>query len=108
MGKNKTSFKKGNNANPKGRPKKGYSITEMMKEMLDSEPDLKKAIGQQIAKKALQGDQSAVRMLWNYMDGLPRESLDLTSGGKPIPLLGGVANAENDSNGKDTNADQKD
>lgn len=72
-----TQFKLGQSGNPDGRPKKGYSITEMMKEMLASKPEIKKKIGEQIAKKALQGDVTATKMLWGYMDGQPKEQLDI-------------------------------
>jgi hypothetical protein len=97
-------MKPGETRNPNGRPPKGYSITEMMKKMLSEKPEIKQAIGQQIAKKALQGDQAAMRMLWNYMDGMPQQHTDITSGGKPIPLLGGQTNAENNSDREDTKA----
>jgi len=78
MPKTSTSYKKGVSGNKKGRPPKGYSITEMMKEMLTSQPDIKKAIGQSIAKKALQGDVTAIKTLWNYMDGMPLQKNALT------------------------------
>jgi len=98
-----TQFKPGESGNPDGRPPKGYSITEMMKEMLNSTPGLKESLGKVIAKKALEGDITAVKMLWNYMDGLPKQNLDVTSGGKPIPILGGVSNVpSNDSNPQTT------
>jgi hypothetical protein len=76
--KNSGQFKPGNNANPNGRPKKGYSITEWFKEMLNSKPEVKDAIGKSILKKALEGDQSAQRMVWNYMDGMPKQEADVT------------------------------
>ena len=86
MPKTSTSFPKGKSGNENGRPPKGYSITEMMKEMLTSQPEIKKAIGQSIAKKALQGDVTALKLLWNYLDGMPKQdgTLDLTTGGEKI------------------------
>lgn len=66
-----TRFKKGQSGNPNGRPKKGYSITEWFREMLNSNPDVRDAIGKSIVKKALEGDSSAQRLVWNYMDGQP-------------------------------------
>lgn len=76
--------KKGADANPNGRPKKGYSITEMMKEMLTNKPEVKDAIGNVIAKKALEGDMAAINKLWQYMDGQPIQGLELSGkeGGK--------------------------
>jgi hypothetical protein len=68
-----TSFKPGQSGNPNGRPKKGYSITEWFKEMLDSKPEVKDAIGKSIMKKALEGDTTAQKMVWQYMDGMPEQ-----------------------------------
>lgn len=64
------------NINTKGRPKKGYSITEMMREMLSSKPEIKEAIGKVIAKKALEGDLTAIKTLWQYMDGMPDQKVE--------------------------------
>lgn len=83
-----TQFKPHNNANPNGRPPKGYSITEMMKSMLESTPELKASICKVIAKKALEGDITAVKMLWNYMDGMPKQPLEHSGqGGGPIQFV---------------------
>ena len=87
QGKNKGhKWKEGESGNPNGRPKKGYSITEMMKEMLNEQPEIKKGIGQRIAKKALEGDPAAIKMLWQYMDGMPlqKNETDVTSKGEKI------------------------
>ena len=78
MPKVSTSWKKGQSGNPNGRPKKGYSITEWFREMLDSKPDVKDAIGKSIMKKALEGDTAAQKMVWQYMDGMPSQNLELT------------------------------
>ena len=78
MPKVSTSWKKGQSGNPNGRHKKGYSITEWFREMLDSKPDVKDAIGKSIMKKALEGDTAAQKMVWQYMDGMPSQNLELT------------------------------
>lgn len=77
MPKTSTSFKKGQSGNPKGRPPQGYSITEWFKNMLNSRPEVKDAIGNSIMKKALQGDVTAQKLVWQYMDGMPPQSFDL-------------------------------
>lgn len=69
-------FKPGESGNPDGRPPKGYSITEMMKEMLNSDPNLKASLGKVIAKKALEGDMAAISKVWAYMDGLPTQPIE--------------------------------
>lgn len=90
-------FEKGQpSPNPKGRPKKGYSITEMMQELIASKVkdkktgkmvEVRKALGNSILKKALEGDTAAQRIIWNYMDGMPFQSTDVTSGGDKIEGL---------------------
>lgn len=75
------------NINTKGRPPKGYSITEMMREMLDSKPEVKEAIGKVIAKKALEGDITAIKTLWQYMDGMPQQKVD-SSGNITVNIKG--------------------
>lgn len=72
------SFKPGQSGNPNGRPKKGYSITEWFREMLASKPEVKDAIGKSIMKKALEGDSAAQRLVWNYMDGMPLQSHEIS------------------------------
>jgi hypothetical protein len=79
-----TQFKPGESGNPNGRPPKGYSITEWFKEMLNSKPEVKDAIGKSIMKKALEGDTTAQKMVWSYMDGMPQQHTDLTTKGEKI------------------------
>ena len=71
-----TRFKPGESGNPNGRPSKGYSITEMMREMLNNDPEVKQRIGEVIAAKALEGDTNAIKMLWQYMDGMPKQKIE--------------------------------
>lgn len=80
----KNQFEPGQSGNPNGRPKKGYSITEWFREMLDSKPEVKDAIGKSIMKKALEGDTAAQKMVWQYMDGMPKQSTDITSNGQSL------------------------
>jgi len=83
----KNLTKRGAAANPNGRPKKGYSITEWFKEMLASTPEVKDAIGKSIMKKALEGDTAAQKMVWQYMDGMPIQNTDITSDGERIQTI---------------------
>jgi hypothetical protein len=68
------------NRNTKGRPPKGYSITEMMREMLANRPEVKEALGKVITEKALSGDITAIKTLWQYMDGMPVQAQRFVDG----------------------------
>jgi len=99
-----TQFKPGQSGNPDGRPKKGYSISEWFKEMLASKPEVRDAIGKSITKKALEGDVTAQKLVWSYMDGMPSQAIDQkVEVTHVLPILGGVSNVPiNDSNPKTT------
>lgn len=89
MPKTQTSFKPGESGNPNGRPPKGYSITEMMKEMLSSKPEVKETLGKVIITKALEGDITAIKTVWQYMDGMPKQNVTL-EGNENKPLYVGL------------------
>lgn len=76
--KNPGTWKQGQSGNPNGRPPKGYSISEMMKEMLDNKPEVKASLGKVILDKALEGDMVAIKTLWQYMDGMPQQNVSGT------------------------------
>ncbi len=63
--------------NRKGQPPKGYSITAWFQNMLNSRPEVKDAIGNSILKKALEGDTVAQKLVWNYLDGMPKQDLGI-------------------------------
>jgi hypothetical protein len=100
-------FKKGESGNPKGRPPKGYSISDWFKHMLNEKPEIKDAIAKSILKKALEGDTVAQKLVWNYMDGLPLQQTDITSGGKPVPLFDYAKTRTDNSNQEDTESNQE-
>lgn len=77
-------FQKGQSGNPHGRPPKGYSISEAVKKMLNERPDVKAAIVDKIGDAAKGGDIAAIKLLWQYMDGMPAQAIDLTSDGQQI------------------------
>lgn len=70
------TFGPGNIANPNGRPPKGHSITETIRAMMDEKPEIKKALGAKILQHAMEGDPTAMRLIWNYLDGMPRQEID--------------------------------
>lgn len=93
----KNQFVKGQSGNPNGRPPKGHSITETIRAMMDEKPEIKRALSAKILEMAMKGDITAMKTVWQYIDGMPKQSteVDVTSGGKPI--LGGVTNVHTNS-----------
>ena len=77
------------NINRNGRPKKGESLADLMRVYLDK-PHEKEAITnkekfvQSVFKKAIDGEVAAMKLVWNYIDGMPLQPTDLTSGGERI------------------------
>ena len=73
-----------------GRPK-GLSITSLVRAELDKAPEgdestYAELLIRQLLKKAIvDGDSSTQKLIWNYIDGLPQASLDVTSN-RPIFL----------------------
>lgn len=79
-----TKFKPGESGNPNGRPPKGYSITETVRAMLNEKPEIKHALATKVMEAALKGDIAAQKMIWQYMDGMPKQAVDLTSKGEQV------------------------
>ena len=72
-------FKPGQCGNPNGRPKKEFSLTEGMREFLsEHDPDKKKLrkdiLVEQTYKQAIKGDIAAIKMIFNYLEGMPQGS----------------------------------
>jgi hypothetical protein len=89
MAANETSFKPGQTGNPNGRPPKGYSITETVREMMSEDPEIKKKLANKILEMALKGDLAAIKTLWGYLEGLPtaKHEIDSSAEVMPIPIL---------------------
>ena len=66
------------NINRNGRPKKGYSISDAVKDLLSKEPERKKKIVEKIVTLAESGDPAFVKLAWNYMDGMPKQEIEQT------------------------------
>lgn len=82
-----TSYSQGESGNLNGRPKKGYSISETVREMFDNDPKLKKKLVKTIVEKAISGDMSACKLIWSYADGLPRQGVDMSLNSEALETL---------------------
>lgn len=81
----KGRYLEGVSGNPEGRPKgAGISITTEIKRKLNEVNPKHKATYlqlfiQRIMKKAIEdGDTRIIKEIWNYIDGMPKQSLDVT------------------------------
>jgi len=90
-------WKPGQSGNPAGRPKgSGLSITTEIKRELDKIPQGQKATNLQLLIKKIlklaieEDDKVMIKNIWNYVDGLPKQSTEVTLRAKPIPILGDV------------------
>lgn len=79
-----TQFKPGNNANPNGRPKKEYCLTDILKEQgnwedvdtKDGKISRKDAIGLKLWDMAMAGDVIALKYLYDRVDGKPLQTIE--------------------------------
>lgn len=83
-------FPPGVSGNPAGRPAGTRNFTTKVREALEKIADGKEytyeeAFIKSILKKAIvDGDSSTQRLIWNYLDGIPHQKIDVTSDGKAI------------------------
>jgi hypothetical protein len=59
------------NINREGRPKKGMALTDLMREMMDETPQIKKAIMAKLMQMAAEGDIAAIREVLDRTEGKP-------------------------------------
>lgn len=67
--------------NPNGRPPKGQTLTDLMKEYLQGQErgtavTRKEQFIQKVALMAYQGDIQAIKLIWNYIDGMPKQKIE--------------------------------
>jgi len=83
-------FTKGNPGG--GRPKgSGVSITTAIKRELEKRPEgsdkstyLEMLVKRIMKKAIMDGDQQMITKIWNYVDGMPKQSTDITTGGEKL------------------------
>lgn len=82
MAKNATSFKKKDKRiNMNGRPKGARGLTTQVKEALlaiseGQETTEQEQLVQTILKKAKGGDVAMIKLMWNYMEGMPQQRIE--------------------------------
>lgn len=66
--------------NRKGRPKKGLTLTDITKEVLEEElpsgQTRKEALVRKVLQLAYDGDPAMIRLAWAYVDGLPKQTIE--------------------------------
>ncbi len=87
-------FKKGQSGNPAGRPPGSISLLTILKQILDDvvkDPKNidKKTYARLLVEKQLKqaidnGNEQVQKLIWNYIEGLPKGSFDVTSLGEKI------------------------
>ena len=86
-------FKKGQSGNVRGRPKKEYSLTSLMKEMIeevDPNDKCKRTWKEQLViatfKNAIKGNAAALREVYERTDGkVPTPTVDASEG--PVEII---------------------
>ena len=79
-------FSKGKSGNPQGRPKKGETLTDLLRERIEVPKTAKEKLTrkdriiEQLITLAEGGDLAALRYVFDRIDGRPKESIELTDG----------------------------
>jgi hypothetical protein len=74
-----------------GRPKGSFSLKEKMRHELQKCPEgqdkftyADMMIRRQLKESIESGDIQQIRLIWNYVEDMPKQNTDITSGGEPI------------------------
>lgn len=81
----KGGWEPGQSGNPKGRPKAGETITDVLRIQADLS---KQEIAEKLIELARGGNVAALKYVYDRLDGAPRQSVELTGDKeKPVPLI---------------------
>jgi len=76
-------FSKGKSGNPRGRPRKGETLTDLLREKLETTKTTrdkltrKEKIAEKLLSLAESGDLGALRYVFDRLDGKPRETIEM-------------------------------
>ena len=83
-------FQPGQSGNPAGKPPGAKNFTTKVREALEKIAEGKdytyeEAFIKSILKNAIvDGKEQTQRLIWNYLDGLPQQKMDITTQGEKI------------------------
>lgn len=87
-------FKKGEDPrrNTTGQNKGSVSLTAMIRKKIrtlspDGKREALEILADNIIQDALDSSDNMRKLIWNYLDGLPKANLDITSGGEELRNL---------------------
>jgi len=103
----RTAWKAGQSGNPNGRPRKGMTLTDIAKEVLEEVLPTgitrKEALMKKVATLAYEGNETMIKLLWNYVDGMPVQKQQVESSGSIVVVPGElIKKYEIDSSTPDT------
>lgn len=105
-------FKEGDDPrrNLEGRPKGSVGLTTKLRKALDRIHEgtgnkYDELLVESIMKDAIKGNDNMRRLIFNYMEGMPLQKTDHTSGGKPIPITSVFIKDVPDSNSHKENSE---
>ena len=93
-------WQKGESGNPRGRPRKGNTLADAMRTLLAEERSdnrtAKELLVELTFRRAMEGNMAALKLIWNYVDGMPpsRDELAISADPDLIPDFSAVTDEE--------------